>query len=167
MRCSTKPFTLASLFSLVVVLLLSIVSVSAQAQKIKSAGAGASGGEDTPNLAEYRGVSIGMTADEVRKKLGNPSDKGDEQDFFVFNENETAQVIYDKARKVTAFSFDFTSAAADPPTPKSIFGADAEPKADGSVHKLVRYPKAGYWLSYSRTAGTSPLVSVTFQKIDR
>lgn len=161
-KISSSPWIM-----LAFVFVLSAVSANPQTQKTKSAGSGASGGDESPAMLEYRGVSIGMAADDVRKKLGSPADKGDEQDFFVFNENETAQVIYDKTRKVTAFSFDFTSAAAEAPTAKTIFGSDCETKADGSMHKLVRYPKAGYWLSYSRTAGATPLTSITFQKIDR
>lgn len=162
---SRSNFNFKSLAWLLLVFVLSAVFPDAQGQKAKNSGA--SGGDDAPAMQEYRGVSIGMTADDVRKKLGNPSDKGDEQDFFVFNDNETAQVIYDKAHKVTALSFDFTSSATAPPTAKAIFGSDAEAKADGSVYKMVRYPKAGFWLSYNRTAGATPLVSVTFQKIER
>jgi hypothetical protein len=51
------------------------------------------------------------------------------------------------------------------PTCKQVFGSEAEAKADGSVYKMVRFPKAGYWLSYSRTSGNSPMTSVTLQKI--
>jgi len=29
----------------------------------------------------------------------------------------------------------------------------------------VRFTKAGYWLSYNRTGGASPLTTVTLQKI--
>src|SRR5918911_55049 len=59
--------------------------------------------EEAPVFQEYRGVKIGWLADEVRKKLGNPANKGDEQDFYVFGDKETAQVFYDKAtRQVTA-----------------------------------------------------------------
>jgi hypothetical protein len=107
-----------------------------------------------------------MTADEVRKKLGNPSDKGEEQDFFVFSPNETAQVLYDKTRKAMAISFDYMTGAREVPTAKVVFGSDVEAKPDGSIYKMVRYPKAGYWLSYNRTAGNSPLTSITFQKIE-
>ncbi len=167
-RFSKKTnFKVRSASLLVLVFSLSIISANAQTQKGKSAGAGANGGDESPAMHEFRGVSIGMTAVDVRKKLGNPTDKGDEQDFYVFNDNETAQVLYDKARTVTAFSFDYTSTAAELPTAKTIFGSEADSKADGSLHKLVRYPKAGYWLSYSRTAGAKPLTSITFQKIDR
>ena len=30
---------------------------------------------DTTAFQEYRGIQLGMAADEVRKKLGNPTDK--------------------------------------------------------------------------------------------
>ena len=122
-------------------------------------------GEEAPLFLEYRGVQLGMTADEVRKKLGAPKEKGDEQDFYIFNENETAQFQYDKTQKVITISADFMSVGADVPTAKGVFGAEVEAKADGSVYKMIRYPKAGYWLSFNRTSGTSPLTTVTLQKL--
>jgi hypothetical protein len=106
-----------------------------------------------------------MLADEVRKKLGEPKDKSDEQDFFVFNETETAQIVYDKTHKVITISADFLNPGNSVPTAKQVFGMDVEAKTDGSMYKMVRYPKAGYWLSYNRTSGTSPLTTVTIQKI--
>jgi len=102
----------------------------------------------------------------VRKKLGNPANKGEEQDFYVFGEKETCQVLYDKAtNKVTAISIDFMSGASEVITPQQVFGADIDTKPDGSKYRLVRYPKAGYWVSYSRTAGDTPIVTVTIQKL--
>ena len=122
--------------------------------------------EEEPVFLDYRGVKIGWVADEVRKKLGNPANKGDEQDFYMFDEKETCQVLYDKAtNKVTAISVDFMSGASEVITPQQVFGADFDPKPDGSKYKLVRYPKAGYWVSYSRTAGDTPIVTVTIQKL--
>src|SRR5690349_20635451 len=122
--------------------------------------------EESPIFQGYRGVQIGWLADDVRKKLGNPADKGDEQDFYVFGDKETAQLLYDKAtHKVTAISVDFMNGASDVITPQQVCGSDFETKPDGSKHKLVRYPKAGYCLSYSRTAGDTPIVTVTIQKL--
>ena len=122
--------------------------------------------EEEPVFLDYRGVKIGWVADEVRKKLGNPANKGEEQDYYVFGEKETCQVMYDKAtRQVTAISVDFMSGAQEVITPQQVFGADFDPKPDGSKYKLVRYPKAGYWVSYSRTAGDTPIVTVTIQKL--
>ncbi|MDQ3668486.1 MAG: hypothetical protein M3410_18320 [Acidobacteriota bacterium] len=133
----------------------------AQTQKTR-----AGSGDDAPLFTEYRSVQIGMTAEEVRKKLDNPSDKSDEQDFFVFSDNESAQVFYDKSLKVFAISVNFLNGARDLPTAKGIFGSDIPPKPDGSMYRMVRYPKAGCWVSFSRTAGDSPLTTVTVQKID-
>ena len=122
--------------------------------------------EDSPVFQEYRGVKLGWVADDVRKKLGSPANKGDEQDFYVFNEKEMAQVLYDKSTKeVTAISVDFMNGARDILTPQQVFGSDFEGKPDGSKYKLVRYPKAGYWVSYNRTAGDSPVITVTITKL--
>jgi len=124
------------------------------------------GDEETPVFHEYRGVQIGMAADEARKKLGGPKDKSEEQDFFVINDKETAQVVYDKAHKVSAISVDYLSGATDVPTPRAVVGSDIQPKPDGSQNKLVRYQKAGFWVCYNKTAGDSPMISVTIQKIE-
>jgi hypothetical protein len=97
--------------------------------------------------------------------LGNPRDKSAEQDFYMVNDNEVLQVYYDKSGAVSAISIDFMSGATAVPTSKEVFGADAEAKADGSIYKLVRYPKVGYWVSYSRTAGTEATTTITMQKI--
>ena len=121
---------------------------------------------EDPIFREYRGIQIGMTADETRKKLGNPKDKGEEQDFFVFGDKETAQIVYDKAHKVSVLSVDFMNGATTVPTPKTVFGDDVQAKADGSIYKLIRYKKAGYWVSYNRTAGDSPMISITIQRIE-
>ncbi len=120
--------------------------------------------DEEPVFHDYRGVKIGWVADEVRKKLGSPANKGDEQDFYIFGEKETCQVMYDKGQ-VSAISVDFMNGAREVITPEQVFGADIEAKPDGSKYKLVRYPKAGYWVSYSRTAGETPIITVTIQKL--
>jgi outer membrane protein assembly factor BamE (lipoprotein component of BamABCDE complex) len=144
---------------------LLIAFSSASAQTPRKGATQPSGDEESALFHDYRGIQLGMTADEVRKKLGDPKDKGDEQDFFIFNESETAQIVYDKTRKVVTISADFMTAGASVPTAKQVLGSELEAKADGSVYKMVRFTKAGYWLSYNRTGGASPLTTVTLQKI--
>jgi hypothetical protein len=139
------------------------LSPLALAQTQKRAGTDAEG----PLFHEYRGIQIGTLAEDVRKKLGSPADKSVEQDFYVFDEKETAQILYDKTGKVITISVDFMVGANDVLTPTQLFGGEIEAKADGSKYKMVRYPKAGCWLSYNRTAGNQPLITVTLQKIDR
>ncbi|HEY3580407.1 MAG TPA: hypothetical protein VGK82_07680, partial [Pyrinomonadaceae bacterium] len=87
-------------------MLLTILLAAAVAQTTRKAPGAPP--DESPIFQEYRGVQIGWLADDVRKKLGNPADRGDEQDFYVFGEKETAQILYDKAtHKVTAISVDF------------------------------------------------------------
>lgn len=155
------PFLLATACLLLVC--GSAFSQTAQVRKGAPAGPATTPEDGSPAFHEYRGVQLGMISDEVRKKLGDPKDKGEEQDFWVFEE-ETAQIVYDKTHKVITISADFTNTN-KAITAKQIFGADLEAKADGSMYKMVRYPKAGYWLSYNRTSGTTPLITVTLQKM--
>ena len=143
-------------------LALSAVTVSAQ----RKTAAAVITEEPSSSFHAYRGVQLGMTADEVRQKLGEPKDKGAEQDFYVFNESETAQIVYDKTHKVVTISADFLAPGPEVLTPKQVFGAEVEAKPDGSAYKMVRFPKAGYWLSYSRTSGDAPMTTVTLQKIN-
>lgn len=119
---------------------------------------------EEPPFHEYKGVKIGMTADEARKKLGNPTDKGDKQDYYSLNDNESCEVYYDDAKKVYAVKITYLGGNAIP-EPKKILGIDAESKQDGSLYKMMRFPKVGYWVSYMRTAGDSPMTLVTMQKI--
>src|ERR1041384_756178 len=149
--------------ALLVMISITMAAGLVSAQTVKKP----AGGEEEPVFHEYRGIKLGSLADDVRKKLGNPANKSDEQDYFMFNnENERAQIYYDKdTRQVTAISVDFMSGASEIITPQQVFRADFEAKSDGSKAKLVRYPKAGCWVSYSRTAGDKPIISVTIQKM--
>ncbi len=135
------------------------VSINSPGQRQRTA--------EEPLFSEFKGVRIGTPADEARKKLGSPRDKADDQDFYVFNDTQAVQVYYDKAKTVSAISIDFMSGATEIPAPKDVIGGEPDTKADGSAYKMVRYPKLGYWVSYSRTAGASPTITVTIQKIDQ
>ena len=119
--------------------------------------------EEAPGKA-FRGVVIGMQAEELRKKLGSPRDTSETLDFYVFSDNESAQVVYDASHAVSAISIDFTGKSAAPAA-KDVLGVDVEVFPDGSMYKMIRYPKSGYWISYNRTAGTDGMVSITMQKI--
>ena len=104
-----------------------------------------------------------MTTEEVRAKLDRLK-KGDGQDFLVFSEHESAQIYYDKNGKVTAISIDYFGDS-KAPQPEAVLGVALQAKADGSMYQLNRYPGAGYWVSYNRTAGDKPIVTITMQKM--
>src|ERR1044072_102908 len=117
-----------------------------------------------PVFKDYRGIHIGMTAEEVRSTLdGLKKDKG--QDVFIFSEHESAQIFYDDQGKVTAISIDYFGDNSNAPSPAAVLGTELQAKADGSMYQLNRYPDAGYWVSYNRTAGEKPIVTITMQKM--
>lgn len=117
-----------------------------------------------PLYSDYKGVRIGMTADEVRAKLGAPQELGDTQYFYQVSEKEAVQIFFDQMKKVKAISIDYIGEEGAPGC-SAIVGNQVQPMPDGSVYKLVRYPKHGYWVSYNRTAGTSPIITITIQKM--
>lgn len=121
--------------------------------------------EKEPPFHEFKGVSIGMKVSDARQKLGSPADKSDVQDLYSINDKQNVLVYYDAGGTVSAIALMFTGASADAPTPKAVFGTDVETKPDGSISKMVRYTKAGYFVAYNRTAGDAPMTTITIQKI--
>lgn len=114
-------------------------------------------------FSDYRGIKIGMTTDEVRDKLKDVK-KGSVQDSVFFSDTESAQIYYDKNGKVTAISVDYFATTNAPP-PEKVLGEGLQAKADGSMYRLKRYPDKGYWISYNRTAGEKPIITITMQKL--
>jgi hypothetical protein len=173
-----SSFIYSTFLLLSAVVLLVIVSASAvnaqtetesrQTEVAKASPAGTKTSEPTANIpvfTNYRGVQIGMSAKEVRDKLDQLKEGGPTQDFFVFSKEESAQIYYDKDRKVMAISVDYFGGNTDAPSPSSVLGMELQAKPDGSMYALKRYPGAGYWVSYNRTAGDKPIVTITMQKI--
>ena len=117
-----------------------------------------------PLYREYRGVTLDMSAADVRAKLGTPAEKSDEMDFFVFSDRERARVYY-REGKASAVIATYIGKDAPAPTSASVLGAEVEAKPDGSMYRMTPYPQAGYWVAYSRTSGDSPMVIITMQKL--
>jgi outer membrane protein assembly factor BamE (lipoprotein component of BamABCDE complex) len=109
----------------VVVLGLSLsANANVQAQK----GRAAFNHEETaqqPLYTEYKGVQLGMSADEVRAKLGTPALKESDQDYYMFSQNETAQMFYNAAHKVVTISVDYVGGSGAPDY-KTVVGAELE-----------------------------------------
>jgi len=163
-----------ALFSAATVLVLGLLSLVSAQTRVPSSAPPADAQQtafpaaqlEQPVYREYRGVSIGMTAEQARQRLGAPGDTNDRQDFFVFSSAESAQVFYDARKRVMAVSVNYLGEGTGAPTPEKVFGTPAEAKPDGSIYKMVRYQSVGYFVVYTRTAGDAPpLVTVTMQKI--
>jgi hypothetical protein len=152
-------------FLLFVVTIVVFSPASASAQAVARNGASATDAPAKTGHWAYRKILLGMKADEARKTLGDPKDKGDDQDLYLFTDEELAQIYYDANHQINAISVTYYKDLSKAPSAKDVLGEDAPPKADGSVFKTVRFPKAGYSVSYSKTSGDSPSVSITFQKL--
>lgn len=116
-----------------------------------------------PLYREYKGIQIGMSAEEVRAKLGKPEEKSDAMDFYVFSDKERARVYYQDG-KASAIIATYMGKNSGAPAPLAVIGTDIEAKPDGSLYQMKTYPQAGYWVAYSRTTGDSPMVIITMQK---
>ena len=137
-------------------------NANAQAQKVKAA-FNHEAATQQPLYTEYKGVRLGMSAEEARAKLGTPAMKASDQDFYVFSENETAQIVYDAAHKVVTISVDYLGGIGAPDY-KAVVGGELERTANGSLYRIVRYESLGFWVSYNRTTGLMATVTVTIQK---
>lgn len=115
-----------------------------------------------PVYKDYKGVTLGMTADEARRKLDAPDTKEKKQDVIQVDDNEMVSLYYDKDAKVRVISVIYTGRNA--PTDMAVLGETVAPDANGRIHKRKVYPQAGYRIAYSRSAGDSPTVTVTMQK---
>ena len=115
-----------------------------------------------PVFRDYKGISLGMTVEQTHKKLGTPQYKEEKIESYTISENEIVSIFYDDQHKIIALTIEYiTNIKA--PVPKTILGMDITPKADGSISEMIRYPKAGYWVSYMRTAGNEPTITIAMQ----
>ena len=167
-----RMFVEAAVFALLTFAAVALLSGGTRAQN--APGAPQSAAQTAPHAAqtpepvwrEYRGLKIGMSKEQVRQRLGTPGDVSDRQDFFSLNGFESAQVFYDTQARVSAVSVNYLGEESGAPPPEKVFGATVETAADGSLHKLVRYERAGYLVIYGRSGGDAPpLVTVTMQKL--
>ena len=147
-------------FALGVILLL-LLSVIATGQTKTEAMKVARGHSQVqqPLYREYRGVRLGMTAAETRAKLGEPAMKSDDQDFYVFSANETAQIVY-AAQKVVTISIDYASGVGAPDY-KSVVGEDLLQRPDGSLFRMMLYDSERFWVSYYKSGSVVPVVTIT------
>jgi len=120
---------------------------------------------EEPRYREYRGVRLGMTEAEVHSALGTPKESEGRQEFYALSDGEMAQVFYDARRNVWAVTVSYLGGRGQAPTPEQVFGGPVEVKPDGSVYKMVKYERAGYYVAYSRDAGDAPFVTVVMQKL--
>ena len=118
-----------------------------------------------PVLTNYKEIKIGMAADEVKERLGKAKVEDKDGFYYEISDDESAQILLDADKKVRFISVMYSGE--NSPKFEDVFGKETavETQPDGRIYKLIRYPEAGYWVAYSRTAGDKPTVTVTMQKL--
>lgn len=150
------------LVALAAIMTLLLVGATAYGQRTRGVATNLSA-PPQPLFSEYKGIRLGMTAQEVRAKLGDPTLKADDGDYYVISQTESAQFAYDKAQKVVTISIDYTGPGS--PDYRNVVGASIDEKEDGALYKMVRYEAQRFWVSYNRASGAAPTVTITIQKM--
>jgi hypothetical protein len=145
-------------------LLVLVWGANAQAQKSRAAVNAAPALTQQPLYTEYKGVRLGMKAEEVRTKLGNSTFMDKELGYFVFSATETVQIGFDLTGKVKTISVDYLNGTGAP-EPRAVVGSELETRENGSLYRVVYYESQGFWVSYSRTTGSVVMVTITIQKM--
>lgn len=145
-----------------IVALMITINANAQNQTSKNRLTKAHPEAQQPLYKEYRGVRLNMTMEEARAKLGAPVLKSDELDYFVFSENETAQIAYNSAHRVVTISVDYMGGIGAPDY-MMVVGTSLLQRADGSLYRMVENNAEGSWVSYNKSSGTVPTVTITLQ----
>lgn len=118
-----------------------------------------------PVFTNYRKVEIGMDASSVDDILGKPESEYPDRIFFEISNAEDVQIAIGPDKKVTAVVVSFAEGKGAPDF-STVFGEGVEPdrRPDGTIYKMVRYPDAGYWVSYYAAAGDKGNVTLMMRK---
>lgn len=119
-----------------------------------------------PLFREFRKASLGMTTDTLRDAWGKPANEYSDGLFYEMSDSETVQVVIGPERKITAIAITFLKGKGAPSFAE-VFGEGEKPekRENGSVYRMVRYPNAGYWVSYYVGPGENADVFLTMQKL--
>ena len=135
------------------------------AAKLEPPKATASKTATLPVVRSVRDVQLGMSIDDVKKKLGKPDVQDDTGLLFSLSGGDSVQIGLGEKKEVKVVAAIYAPGSKNAPSLKDIFGPSAE-DATGDTYKMERYPDAGYWLSYSRSnSQDKPIVVVTMRKI--
>ena len=157
----TVPELIFLLVGALLILLLGSLVANGQSVAPRAITARPQAQAQQPLYKEYRGVCLGMTATEVRAKLGEPALKSDEQDFYIISANETAQIAYNTAQRVMTISTDYAGGIGAPDYRTAVGEGMLLTRPDGTVFRMVRYDSERFWVSYNKTAATVPTVTIT------
>jgi len=107
-----------------------------------------------------------MSMEEARAKLGTAVLRSNELDYVVFSATETAQIAYNAAHRVVTISVDYMEGIGAPDY-MTVVGTSLLERPDRSLYRMVEYRTEGFWVSYYKSAGTVPMVTITLQLLTK
>ena len=122
-----------------------------------------------PAIKGLREVTLGMTVEQVKDTLGKPDVEDKTGLFFTPTKTESVQIGLDPKGTVRTIAVIYSEGDKNAPDFEDIFGPKVEkPETKDTVYKMVRYPEAGYWVSFSLSnPGSKPTTRVTMRRLDR
>ena len=140
-------------------------AVSANLPKPAGPASAAAKAVPVPAMTEFRKVAVGTTADGVKQAWGKAEVEDATGFIYNFSPKEMAQVALDADKKVDTIAVTFQDGTGAPKA-ADVFGPKekVERKENGSIFHMVRYPEAGYWVSYF-SQGEGKAVIITYKKI--
>jgi hypothetical protein len=122
-----------------------------------------------PFVSDLKGVKVGMTKKEVEGVLGRARVSDDAGMYYSFSDTQSAQIGLDSEGKVRTIALLFSEGDKHAMSYTDVFGPGTPPAPDanGNVYQMVRYPSAGFWISYSLTnTADSPMTVITMRRIE-
>ena len=120
-----------------------------------------------PLIHDLLGVTIGMTAADIRKKLGKP-ESADATGMYFRKDGPDVQLQFGSDGKAAMIALMYSSGDKGAPELAEVLGPDykADPPQNGRIYEALRYPAAGYSIRYSRSkVGDGNMTVITMERI--
>ncbi|HZS07637.1 MAG TPA: hypothetical protein VFD58_22570 [Blastocatellia bacterium] len=115
-----------------------------------------------PVLHEYRGVRLGLTAEQVRGVMGKASRTGEGMDEFKLGDGDLITVYYDAKGAVRTIELYFTDAARAPAWTEVVGNAEIQSQPSGSKFARVVVSDENFWVTmYRSKSGTVTTITIS------
>ena len=105
-----------------------------------------------PLIHDLLGVTVGMTATDIKKKLGKP-ESADATGMYFRKDGPDVQLQFGTDGKAEMIALMYSAGDKGAPELAEVLGSDykADPPQNGRIYEALRYPAAGYSIRYSRS----------------
>jgi hypothetical protein len=122
-----------------------------------------------PLIHDLLGVTIGMTAADIKKKLGKPA-SADATGMYFQKDGPDVQLQLGSDGKAEMIALMYSAGDKGAPELAQVLGPDykPDPPQNGRIYEALRYPAAGYSIRYSRSrVGDGNMTIITMERIKR